>query len=245
MIHDTSALTPAYAKAAEKLPPLSPACRMVIARPDASIREITEWIDSDPALCAFVLRVANSPFFGMRDGVGSISDAAMIIGRGAVASICSARLLKSLSAGASDIAGEPFWRMSARAACFSAQASTVCRVARESAFCAGLLHGIGSLLPPLLDEPPASILAPEQLGAALARTWHFPADLCSAIALSAAPDASSPLSVAAHFGRTRAAMASPLSCASFAPFDDAPSHARACAGALAAFELLSNTLAAP
>ena len=59
-------------------------------RDDLSASELARLISKDPALAAKVLRIANSPFYGLRTQVKTLDHAIMVLGQISIVSICAA-----------------------------------------------------------------------------------------------------------------------------------------------------------
>jgi len=59
-------------------------------RDDLSAPELARLISKDPALAAKVLRIANSPFYGLRTQVKTLDHAIMVLGQISIVSICAA-----------------------------------------------------------------------------------------------------------------------------------------------------------
>ncbi|HEV7914982.1 MAG TPA: HDOD domain-containing protein, partial [Albitalea sp.] len=70
------------------LPPPFPAVVVQLIQqmqdPDVGATEVGKLIELDPSLTASLLRLVNSPFFGMRRQIASVSDAVMVLGMSAV-----------------------------------------------------------------------------------------------------------------------------------------------------------------
>ena len=87
---NTSLRTPATAPRAKRpaLPPPFPAVAVQLIQqmqlPAVSAGDVGRLIELDPSLTASLLRLVNSPFFGMRREIGSVSEAVMVMGMGAV-----------------------------------------------------------------------------------------------------------------------------------------------------------------
>lgn len=199
-------LPAACAKAAERLPQLSPAHAKIINSPEAELGQIALWIDSDPALCSYVLRVANSSFYGLSHSVGSSADAVVVIGRSATAAICAAGLVRALCPlpGHGDFDSGEFWRRSVMVGCLASAAAERLGEREDHAFCAGLLHDIGSLVAWVSGGSHGASI--EELGSGLASSWGFPPNLCQAIAESGGSAGAGSLGLAVAFGRRRAKM---------------------------------------
>ena len=132
----------------EDLPSLPHVVAKVIsiaADPDCSVPEIAGVIEKDAALAAQVLRVVNSPFYGLRTRIGSIQQAVAYLGL---------RTLRSLTLGLS-IGGlfrglkvelEEFWRHSLFCSVAARRFAVRRGVEPEEAFVAGLLQNIGLLV---------------------------------------------------------------------------------------------------
>lgn len=176
---------------------------------DASV--IAHKIARDQALVARLLRIANSPFYGLQNQVNSIQDAVVVLGLRNVRMLATAALVAKSFAGASASGFDfrVFWRHAiATALCARALARRL-RLPEENAFTAGLLHDLGRLVlascfPEHLAEVVAyqtrldcysidaerAVLATDhaQIGQLLAERWRFPAELAGAIADHHAPD---------------------------------------------------------
>ena len=80
----------AIEKGLREIPPLPVAVTAVMEalnRKDVDFGELQSRISQDPALAARVLKVANSPFYGLPGEVGSLKEACVILGIHAVRNI--------------------------------------------------------------------------------------------------------------------------------------------------------------
>lgn len=178
----------------------------VVARTSASTAQIAEAIALDPGLSARLLRMANSPMYGLNQRVERLSQAVHLIGT---------RQLRELALAASVIdliSGGPgrreridaFLRHStATGLCARAIASHRREANIERFFVAGLLHDLGLFTfeiaePQLAAELQAAAVASGEprerverarlgfdhaaIGGALLRRWNLPASLCEAVA---------------------------------------------------------------
>ncbi len=131
-----------------ELPIASPvAARLlrVLDDPDASARELGQLIETDPALSMRVIRLANTPYYGLSRRVGSAWRAVTIIGFATVRAIAASAAF-GLFADQKHPLPKDFWSHSMATA---AGASVVARhlgVQPGEAFSAGLLHDIGKAL---------------------------------------------------------------------------------------------------
>ncbi|HEY9099484.1 MAG TPA: HDOD domain-containing protein [Thiobacillus sp.] len=189
----------------KRLSGLSPALQAILPRLGDEFlgaQELGSMVNRDPILAARVLRLANSPFYGLPRQVGSLEEAVLILG---VSQLRGMVLSTGLIALFSD--SEAIARSLATAAAASSLAKSL-RQDHGMAFTAGLLHNLGALLlghfaPELWqsfgDDASEGIESRFQhekavfgfdhceLGADIAGDWHFPDMICLAIRLHAQP----------------------------------------------------------
>lgn len=178
---------------------------------DVSVDELVDGIAGDQALAARVLRVANSPFYGVQHKVSSIHDAVVVLGFRAIGSLV---LAASVTGYFSPPAGygfdlQGFWRHSIGAALAARALARKGGLDAETGFTAGLLHDIGRLMLvtrhtleyadvmaecagedcPVCDAE-RRILGFDhaQVGEILARRWRLPAEIVRAVAQHHAPE---------------------------------------------------------
>jgi len=115
---------------------------------NSSAQDLAEVLMRDPALTAKILRVVNSPFYGMSREVTTLTQAVVTLGIRAVSAL-------ALSTSIYDITGRwqstidrvRFWRHSLEVAIASRLIAEAIRYPRpEEAFVAGLLHDLGLLV---------------------------------------------------------------------------------------------------
>lgn len=176
-----------------------------------SIDQIAFVVSRDPSLTAKVLRLANSPYYGLAARVDTVSRAVMVLGMGEiqklVLAICAVESFSKLSSSLTNM--NSFWR---HAIYTGLVAQTLARRARilhpERLFVAGTLHDIGSLLinqrfPETAertirlangdeDELPEQELASlgfdhAYLGGLMLESWQLPAALVDAVRSHHAP----------------------------------------------------------
>ncbi|MGY0196606.1 HDOD domain-containing protein [Leptothrix sp. BB-4] len=175
----------------------------------ASNQDCAQRISLDTAMTARTLRLANSAFYGVSGRVATIRDAVLLLGRRAIGTMLAAASVAD-SIGRSDIASGPgaadaigrFWRH-ALASALAAQILARRRTPdQDVAFTAGLLHDIGQLV--LRAHHAEALLAVRaaataedagalpferallgldhaEVGAMVARHWHFPPEVIQAI----------------------------------------------------------------
>lgn len=122
---------------------------LLTENPYVDLPAVAEVIQKDPALSAKVLRISNSPYYGMRQYVGTVKLALVILGvqevRNIVLGISVFDILRSRRT-ASLFAGD-FWKHSFLTAGFSKKLGEHLRLALHGEdFITGLLHDIGKLV---------------------------------------------------------------------------------------------------
>lgn len=135
----------------EQLPPL-PAAALDLMRSfdsdEVNATEIAGKISRDPTLCLRVLKVVNSPFYGLPRQIGSLSEAVMVLGFGTVRSLVLGASLIARLPGAPLGGFEPgaVWKHSLYCALCAQRLAKHAGADPEWAFTAGLLHDIGKLV---------------------------------------------------------------------------------------------------
>lgn len=174
--------------------------------PSTAMSKLSEVIQRDPALTAKILRVSNSPCFGMRQYVGTLKLALVILGvreiRNIVLGITVFDVLRNDNT--TVLLAHDFWRHSFMVAAIAKKIGTHLEIGFHGEdFISGLLHDIGKMvLISRLGKPYAALckegerLGPLDLcrleqqelgfthadaGAALATKWNFPTTLCDAL----------------------------------------------------------------
>jgi putative nucleotidyltransferase with HDIG domain len=113
--------------------------------PDLSADDLARVIETDPALSARILRLANSPFFGLGGTVSSAARAVIVLGLSVVRS-----LAVSTAAGLFDVRARQlpagFWDHAVAVAAGAGAVAVHVHVPKSDAFSAGLLHDIGEVL---------------------------------------------------------------------------------------------------
>lgn len=167
---------------------------------DVLVREIGQ----DQGLATRVLRLANSPFYGLQTKVGTLNDAMTVLGfrnvRAAVAGVAVMRCFAHNNYPGFDAAA--FWNHCTAVALASRTIARLSRQSEELAFTAGLLHDIGALaLLTGFPDPMAEVFAYAKahdcllreaerdvlgldhavVGDALLRHWRFPDAICQGV----------------------------------------------------------------
>jgi diguanylate cyclase (GGDEF)-like protein len=178
-------------------------------RDEPNMPEITKLISSDPALSAKILRLTNSPLYGLKCEVRTVSHAICLLGLSAVRPLAlSFSLVKGLQ-NKDKKSLTWFWKRSLLSAVAARELCTVTGFRlSEEAFMGALLQDIGILALRQLPGPEYAALAQPgtrhtvladgeralfgedhaTLGAWLVERWKLPSSLSTAVAYSHAPN---------------------------------------------------------
>ena len=110
--------------------------------------ELARQISTDPALVAQLLRLVNSPYYGLRRSVATVSDAIAVLGLNLVRRVVIAAVLqRPLFAYLHDTrVARDFWRHNLLCGLLSRHLHQRKRLNGEVAYIAGLLHDVGRLV---------------------------------------------------------------------------------------------------
>jgi diguanylate cyclase (GGDEF)-like protein len=188
------------------LPPVAARVLELCRQDDLDLRQVADTIAGDHALAGIILRLVNSPVFGLRQQIRSTSHAIALLGLNAVRTLAlSCSLARELhDARRSDFGTT--WKRSVVAAVAGRELALTLRFpAPDEAFLAALLQDIGMHVlerVPGLDYAASAVRAggdPARLnrierdlcgadhgavGGWLLATWNLPAPLCLAVATS-------------------------------------------------------------
>ncbi len=170
---------------------------------DADIGSMVARIKQDQSLCARVLRLANSSYYGARHKVGAIDDAVTLIGLNALRTLVIASGITAAFAKVEGINLHSFWRHSMFTATLARDLGKMAGINGEFAYTAGLMHRIGQLLIDMAFPSVARDIAYDnhgmsvaelaaterqllefdhsEAGAELALRWNFPAVIRNAL----------------------------------------------------------------
>ena len=124
--------------------------REIIANPDSSFKELAEILETDQAIAAKVLKIANSPYYGLSGKVSSIQHASIVLGHKTLGELMTmagtSGLLNNKLEGYGLEAGD-LWQHSMGVA-FGSKIIAAQKDASlaNDAFTAGLLHDTGKLI---------------------------------------------------------------------------------------------------
>ncbi len=172
----------------------------IVSNPMAGAADVARVVETDPALAARVMRLANSPYYGAPRRVSSTRHAIVMLGfdtvRGlAVSAACS------LLDGRAELGPDGFWRHAVTTATAASVIARRVGVSTSDAFSAGLLHDLGAVLlhrrdaarfaeamasPTMSDQVAAELTAfgatHADEGAAALDAWGFPEPFIEAVA---------------------------------------------------------------
>ncbi|MGZ4960485.1 MAG: HDOD domain-containing protein [Methylomonas sp.] len=172
-----------------------------ISNDNIDINWLSMKIANDQALVAKVLRVANSPFYGLSGKIDSISRAISVLGFNSLRSlVMAASFINVLPHLEKALDWMTFWRHSIATAVCAKVLAKHTGLNPETAFTAGLLHDIGKLvigvyfpqffqaddtgtIESLQREREALGLDHAVLGSEVAKRWRFPLTIQQAIEL--------------------------------------------------------------
>ncbi|MCC7174563.1 MAG: HDOD domain-containing protein [Bryobacterales bacterium] len=176
----------------------------LFADDDVEIREVVNLIRADTAFSSELLRVANSPIYGLRSQVSSVQHAVVILGFDRMRSFAMTISMKNFLRTAMRIdVLRRVWRHSLACALVAEELAPLFwrngdRTSRDRAYTAGLLHNLGRLallvkypqeyanLLAVVSENPFDVLETErelfdvdhcEAGGWLAKAWTFPPEI--------------------------------------------------------------------
>ncbi|MEM9070785.1 MAG: HDOD domain-containing protein [Myxococcota bacterium] len=160
----------------------------MVHNPRNDARAIANVMKGDPALSAKVLKIVNSPYYGIPGGVSDVTRAISFLGFSTIHELV---LTVSVFEAFKDARGESshalFRHSLAVAGAAEAVAQIIGHATPAECFTAGLLHDLGRLAmlqidPAISAEPRAEDELHEFVGDRLAARWRFPLGLRAAIA---------------------------------------------------------------
>ena len=184
-----------------------------LAQNDFSMRDVASVVEKDPALCAKILQLVNSPFFGVSRKLTQLHDAVSYLGTSMLRNLVTSVTLWRTLEGVRPAAIGQLSRVHLRCQRVGGLARRIMgkdRVRAEEAFVSGLLHDIGitlliAYLPERYDRITAEMLKTglsfyeverslysvdhAEIGAHLLDAWGLPFQVLEAVAFhSSAPN---------------------------------------------------------
>ncbi|HQH26767.1 MAG TPA: HDOD domain-containing protein [Oligoflexia bacterium] len=129
----------------ESMPVQAARAFQLASDPKATLADFVKIIESDEALSARIIRIANSVYFRRGEEVNDIAKAVASIGLNELRCLMSATMLRSLLQGKHS-AREQIWANSVGTAICCRTLSRQTNLAEGEAFLAGLLHDVGKLI---------------------------------------------------------------------------------------------------
>lgn len=171
---------------------------VIIDDPDTNVADIAAAVGSDPAFASKTIALANSAYYGLSGRVGTLNYAISVLGFQTVRALA---VSKAAGLEGPDAVPAGYWESAATAATAATAVAPIFAANPPDAFCAGLLHTLGSALLhqhapgatvclPIPDEPADAAqfelatygIGHAELGAEVLASWRFPSRLCALIA---------------------------------------------------------------
>lgn len=173
----------------------------IVESDDPSIMDLAKVVASDVAVSSSILKVINSPFYGMNRTISDVNQAVMILGMSAVQALATSLKLRTAFTGDSAIPLERFWDNAtdvANAMVFIGN-KTGNKVPPEDLYSLGLFHDAGIPAMAVKFNDYANLYDKEHAGLSetladmenkqydtthtvvgyyLANSWHLPKPLC-------------------------------------------------------------------
>jgi putative nucleotidyltransferase with HDIG domain len=137
--------------------------------PEVTTEEVAEIVGGDVAMCAKLLQLANSDFFGIGRPISQVSHAVSYLGLGTVRALALTFGVFESANGGADVR-RIVERLQDHAFRTAALAAAIADAGREEAFPAGLLHDIGKLV--LTVCRPSEYARSEEIARAEKRPLH-------------------------------------------------------------------------
>lgn len=194
----------------QNVPALSNVVTKIIAladNPTVSGQQVAEVVGKDQSMVTAILKIVNSPFYGLNRRVSSISHAIVLLGYRTIRNVALSTTLLNTFGGRKNKKGlfdrTRCWRHAiATAACAKVLAQRQDEVDAEEAFLAGLIHDMGSIILDhyfseefeqalqLSESQGIRLLEAElktfgmthaEVGMLIAQKWNFPEPVAAAI----------------------------------------------------------------
>lgn len=176
------------------LPKLAQEVTLAASDPLRGAADVARLVERDPALCARVLRSANSVMYGTKIEIVSVRQAVARVGMGEVAALAMSAAVHTalVKPGAFQSALLQWWRSSLATGLFAKEIARMRRQAVDSAFLGGLLRRVGApvvinaikeLAPLPADELDRVVAAYEvEAGLMLCEAWQLSAQVREVVA---------------------------------------------------------------
>lgn len=160
--------------------------------PNCSVTDVSSVIERDVGLCAKVLQLVNSAFFGLPRKISSLAEAVSYIGTATIKNLAMALEAFSSEAGSSGLTAaelDGLQHHSLLAGQIARRIEVPDKSRAEEAFLAGVLHEVGRLVPVdqrALDDQCLTVDRP-LLGGYLLGLWGLPHPIIEAVAYHREP----------------------------------------------------------
>ena len=132
------------------MPQVAEKARQLVSHPSSSFSELAKVIETDQAIVTRVLKIANSPYYGLSGTVSSVHHAASILGTKTLMELlnlaCSSEILGKTLTGYDLDAGDLWFHSLAVAAGSQIIARRVSPELEQDAFSTGLIHDVGKII---------------------------------------------------------------------------------------------------
>lgn len=175
----------------DRLPPLNPALMKLLMELNQGTQDasgLARIISEDANTSATILKIANSPFYGMNKKIASVRDACMVLGLNNLRNVVYATAIESLDPHQAPDAPRTALQRHCRATAILCTRLAPCLGFRDpgTSYTLGLLHELGKqatligypdYFAAYVQNPAAQPQAPADmcgLGESLAQSWHMP-----------------------------------------------------------------------
>lgn len=130
------------------MPPMALDLMVKMNNPDTTVDEIEKFIDTDPALVSYILKITNSLIFGLGEEAHSVGRAITLIGMANLKSLLTSYSLRLLCKTITHADAQQYlWEHSVAVAVFSRLISMkIFKSEQPQAYLLGLLHDIGKII---------------------------------------------------------------------------------------------------
>ena len=149
MMHSETLETIKRSATIPSIPMVATRCYEMTPDPNCDYNKLVELLSTDPGIAAGILRLANSPLFGVTRAVGSLKHEITLLGVKRIRDLVLSRYLvqKTEDVGCGTIDFNYFWRLSLTTAILSSKfAASLAPHQRDEAFMGGLLADLGVLV---------------------------------------------------------------------------------------------------
>jgi putative nucleotidyltransferase with HDIG domain len=176
----------------------------VVHNKNVSVQQVADILRTDPAMSAKLLRLVNSPYFGIPGGVSDVARAIPFVGFNTLYQlVLSISVLETLGNSSATFDVKSLWVHALTVATAARELATEIKLGDPGAcFTAGLLHDMGKIAVAKLDpknlaaafetsksqgismheaEAKHNVPSHDRIGSKLARAWKFPATLTTPI----------------------------------------------------------------